>query len=355
MDISTDFKRITPNFNIPKGGYEWWYFDGQSEDGKYSFSIIIYHINPFSAKYIKEIDNSNVQLKKHPAVSISIYHKTKTVYYSFLEFDEDVFAWDHEKLTLNIENHAVSYSLTENVLKIDIGLCQKLASGHEINVRIKGKGKFPASNLIHSDNNARHLWHLVLPAMDINVDLNLIGKRGKEKINFQGIGYHDHNTGFEPMKDSFKDWYWGRYHFGAFTLIYYLMQKHEEQQLKGWLIDADNKSVLEHFEGANTDFYFRNVFGLKSARKIELIGNKTLVTVQCSHNVDNGPFYQRFIGESILKYKDQVFAAQGISEYIRPENIHKMRYWPLVHMRLRYTNQQPNWVQKSKFLYPWTW
>ncbi|WP_322570634.1 hypothetical protein [Rhodohalobacter sp.] len=63
--------------------------------------------------------------------------------------------------------------------------------------------------------------------MDWEVDLAVRGKKVEQDITFSGIGYHDHNIGQEPMKESFRDWYWGRYHFEEFTLVYYLMQKHE--------------------------------------------------------------------------------------------------------------------------------
>jgi carotenoid 1,2-hydratase len=260
---------------------------------------------------------------------------------------------DH--LTLTVDTNSVQYCVTENAFGFEIELDQELASGHSIKGVISGEGGLSPSSLIQSKSTDRHLWNLVLPGLIFDANLMVDGRGGKSKISFQGNGYHDHNIGYEPMKNSFRDWYWGRYHFEDMTIIYYLMNKHESQQFEGWLIDRQNQSVLTYFSTAELEYYSRNWFGLHSARKIELKTGEVTVNIQCRNKIDDGPFYQRFLGDSILRYNDQIYVAQGISEYIYPKNIHKKMFWPLVHMRLRYMKEKPHWVQKSRLMYPWTW
>lgn len=355
MNISTDLDNISPDFSKCPGGYEWWYFDGMSTNGEYGFVVIFYHVNPFSTKYIKELYSGDISASSCPAISVSVYHKSKPVYYSFLEFEEDEFSWSPDRLSLKVGTDSVEYHISENTFGFEIQLNQKLASGHSINGTISGKGGLLPSSLIQSKSKERHLWNLVLPSLTFDADLAIDGRKGKERLSFQGNGYHDHNIGQEPMKDSFRDWYWGRYHFGEVTLIYYLMNKRKDQQFEGWLIDRNNQEVMTYFDEADLDYFSRNWFGLNSARKIELKKGQVTVTIQCRDKIDDGPFYQRFIGDSILRYNGQVYGAQGISEYIFPKNIYNNTFWPLVHMRLRYMNQKPHWVQKSRLLYPWTW
>ncbi|MBD3615570.1 MAG: hypothetical protein HUJ22_03280 [Gracilimonas sp.] len=355
MNISTDFTQVSPDTGKPESGYEWWYFDGMSADGKYGFSVIFYQNNPFSTRKIKELENGSINHKSYPAVSISLYENNKTIYYSFLEFEESDYEWREGELMLTIGRDSFSYSISGDTVNIEIMLNQQLASGHKIRGTISGSGCLTASNLIQSMDEDRHLWNLILPSMNLEADIDLYGRRGEERVHFHGKGYHDHNTGFEPMKESFKDWYWGRYHFEDFTLVYYLMQKHDASQFEGWLIDKKNQSVLEHLTEINLDYYTRNWFGLNSARKIEIIEDQVTVNIQYSNKIDDGPFYQRFIGNSIINYNGQVHAAQGISEYLRPKRIYKKSFWPLVHMRLRYVGEKPHWVQKSALMYPWTW
>lgn len=355
MNISTDVRDITPDYKKSFGGYEWWYFDGLSNDSKNGFVIIFYEHNPFSTRYIEDVETNNQSKMAYPAISVSIYKKGKAIYYSFLEYGEEDFFWDESEKVLKVGGDQVKFSLGEKDFNFRIELDQQLSSGYSVKGEIKGAGKTTDASLIQSTSKDRHSWNLLQPRTDLDVSLHLKGKGGEEEFSFKGVGYHDHNTGNESMKESFKDWYWGRYHFEEFTLVYYLMNKVGEEQFEGWLIDKSNQSVLEHFEEADLDYYTRNWFALNSARKIELKTGQVSVNIQCSNKIDNGPFYQRFVGESIISYKGQVYAAHGISEYIYPLNIHSKLYWPLVHMRLRYMDRAPHWVQKSGLMYPWTW
>jgi carotenoid 1,2-hydratase len=355
MNISTDLKQITPDFKKSFGGYEWWYFDGLSDNGKEGIVIIIYETNPFSTRYIRELDNQTNKQKFYPAISVSLYKNGKTIYYSFMEFDEGAFNWSEDSKELKIGKDSVRYSATDESLDFELTLDQQLESGYSVHGVIKGQGVKSHSKLIESVSEDQHAWNLLLPVVDLEVKLHVNGVDGEEEVHFDGKGYHDHNTGQEPMMESFKDWYWGRYHFEGFTLVYYLMQKHGSTQFEGWLIDQKNQEVLEYFQEAELGYFSRNWFGLNSARKIELKSGQVAVNIQCITKIDDGPFYQRFIGNSIINYNGQVHAAHGISEYIYPINIHSRLYWPLVHMRLRYMDAPPHWVQKSKLMYPWTW
>ncbi|MGN8226645.1 hypothetical protein [Gracilimonas sp. BCB1] len=355
MNISTNVRHITPDFNKSFGGYEWWYFDGLSEDGQQGFVIIFYQTNPFSTQYIRDLEGDKVKEASYPAISVSLYKGGKTVYYSFLEYEKDEFSWDEDKKKLSVQNDSVSYIFDEKEAGFKITLNQQLPSGHKVEGTVTGKAQPVNKSLIQSSSEDRHSWNLLYPQVSVVTKLNMIGRNGEEELNFSGAGYHDHNTGQEPMKESFRDWYWGRYHFKDFTLIYYLMQKRNTEQFEAWLIDRENQQVLEKFSDAEMSYFTRNWFGLKSARKIELKAGKTIVNIQCRNKIDDGPFYQRFRGESIVNYKGQVYAAHGFSEYIHPSNIYNRVFWPLVKMRLNDNQQNPHWVQKSRLMYPWTW
>jgi carotenoid 1,2-hydratase len=284
-----------------------------------------------------------------------VYHKSKPLYYSFLEFDEKKFKWDPVELSLKIENNNFRYDLKDGIFTYEMILDQTLPSGHSLKGSISGSGPLPSSSFLESKSKDRHVWNLVLPRLQFKTDLKLKGKNGEEVVSTKGIGYHDHNIGHEPMKESFKDWYWGRYHFEDFTLIYYLMDKYDDRQFEAWLISTENNRVIEYLSEVILDYKSSNVFGLISARKIDLKSPQVSVNINLIDKIDDGPFYQRFIGNSIIKCKGQVQVAQGVSEYIYPENIYKKIYWPLVHMRLNYTKDKTHWVQKSNLLYPWTW
>lgn len=355
MNITTDLDQVSPDQGKPPEGYEWWYFDGISHDGDFSFVIIFYHENPFSTNKIKELQSRPEKYEIHPAISVSVYRNSKPVYYSFLEFDENEFSWDADKLLLKVENNTFQYDLNNEQFLYELNLDQSLPSGYSLKGSISGRGALPDKTLLESKSKEKHLWNLILPRLQFKTDLRMAGINGEEVITQKGVGYHDHNIGYEPMKDSFRNWYWGRYHFKEFTLVYYLMEKHEERQFEAWLIDEGNSTIIEYIDEAELDYRSLNVFGLNSARKISLKSLQVNVNINLRDKIDDGPFYQRFIGDAIIRYNDQIQVAQGISEFIYPKNIYHKLFWPLVHMRLNYADHKDHWVQKSPLMYPWTW
>ncbi len=356
MKITTDSSQVTPDESVPFGGYEWWYFDGLSKNGEYGYVIIFYRNNPFSTRYIKDLVNQDNKHQIYPAISVSLYKKGKPIYYSFLEFKGEAFEWNEGENSVTIATNSARYKMKGDRLEFELSLNQKLESGHAVKGTIRGEGMHANPNLIQMQPpESKHTWNLLAPASEIKADLRIRGVNGEEEVAFEGLGYLDHNKGAEPMKDSFRDWYWGRFHFESFTLVYYLMQKHGKPQFEGWLIDRENQTVLEYFKEGNLDSFSRNLFGLQSARKIELKAGQVTVNIQSNLKIDSGPFYQRFLSDAIINYNSQVYAAHGISEYIYPKNIYKRLFWPLVHMRIRYKMEKPHWVQKSSLMYPWTW
>ncbi|MDZ7756022.1 MAG: hypothetical protein U5K35_06355 [Rhodohalobacter sp.] len=47
--------------------------------------------------------------KIHPAISVSIYHNSEPVYYSFLEFEESDFRWDEQEMELKVGEDLFNY------------------------------------------------------------------------------------------------------------------------------------------------------------------------------------------------------------------------------------------------------
>jgi carotenoid 1,2-hydratase len=97
-----------------------------------------------------------------------------------------------------------------------------------------------------------------------------------------------------------------------------------------------------------------NLFGLKSARKIEMEAGNNGFLIQQESLLDDGPFYQRFASRLMINLDGELHQAKGISEYICPERIYVKLFRPLVNMRIQYPGKT-HWVQKSPRLYRWTW
>ncbi|MFV1884980.1 MAG: hypothetical protein ACMZ7B_10870 [Balneola sp.] len=355
MNISTKLEDEHFDPKKPPQGYEWWYFDAISMDKKWSFVVIFFQGNPFSPEYIKAGEAAKPD--QFPAISISVYKNGKPEYYSFIEYQEGRLNWNDEEGTCSIGSNFFKRTVSESEVVYELLLAQTLESGHSINSKLKFTSPIIPERVIeHQASGEKHFWNLLQPQAQVNGSISIKGKSNDFNVLFSGTGYHDHNTGYEPMKKSFEDWYWGRLHFKDSTLIYYVMNGLDgSEQHEAWLIAKDSGELLDSFDEINLSDFQKNRYGLNSARKLELISEKSRVSIQLTSLVDNGPFYQRFLSDAVLQYSGSRMETSGISEYIKPAQIYEEKYWWMVRMRLRFLNQKSHWVQRSKMLYEWTW
>ena len=352
MNISSKLSDEPFDPEKPQGGYEWWYFDAISLDKNWSLVIIFYEGNPFSPEYIQQSDHKPGD---HPAISVSLYHKGKCEYYSFLEYKAGKFHWDNEEQAVSIGTNFFRRQEAGGLLEYELLINQAQASGHTIEAKLKFLSETIPDDLIEESKDELHKWNLLQPRAKVTGSINVNGRKGKRNIGFSGTGYHDHNVGYEPMKDSFDDWYWGRFHFPDKTLIYYLMNQEGKKQKKGWLIDHKQSKVIDVLEKYELKHHQKTLLGINSARKLTLAGEHSEITIQQSTLLDNGPFYQRFLSECILNSDSGISSSTGITEYIKPERIYEQKYWWMINMRLRYLQKKPHWVQRSKGFYELTW
>lgn len=359
MNIINDFHRDVRHEKPQSGAYEWWYFDAVSQDGKFSLVIIFYEGIPFSPRYnrLLETVQKNPLAEDFPAISISIYEDGKPIYYSISEYAPKACSFSDNEPFVQIGNHCMRGKKTANSIEYELILDEILPGGDAIggNVIFKGLPLHANMSPDSSDKNQGHFWNLIQPRAEVHGEFKITNALRKEtrEIRFTGCGYHDHNLGNEPMKNEFDDWYWGRFHFKDATFVYYVMNRKNHAQYKAWLIDNDSQNVLAMPELQSKAAFLKNPFLLRYARDLTFTWGDEFITVRQTRRIDSGPFYVRFLAEGTLHNSDTRF---GITEYIRPERIHHKRYWPLVHMRYRYTEaEKPHWVQKSPMMYRWTW
>lgn len=362
MNILSDPAKDVRNSSPQPGGYEWWYFDGISNDGKYSFVVIFYEGNPFSTRYNARLLSSKADPmpNEYPAISISVYENGKTIYYSFTEFNPSDCLIRESRTEVKIGDHWMEGELEDGKMNFHLHLEETLPSGDAINAQIAFKSSTTNKKLFNQQGNTgtKHHWNMVQPRADVKGEIQLFSQKNKSReVIFEGRGYHDHNIGAEPMRNEFTDWYWGRFHFEYATLVYYVMNRQSEQQHQAWLISNDNGSILDIFDEIDLVDKGLSIFGLKTARKIGMRSKETEVQIQQNEMLDNGPFYQRFYSNGFLRISDKniLQSQQGICEYIQPSRITYRIFWPLVNMRIFYKPEGPHWVQRSQTLYRWTW
>ena len=355
MKIISDHTQDTKSPKPIPGSYEWWYFDAVSDDGNTSLVIIFYEGNPFSRRYIEEIKcKPNITAEYFPAISLSVYHKGKPVYYGFEELAADRANFSSDWPEGNVGDSWFRLEQKQNELIYHVYVNHLMPNGDALKASLKFRSPINGSITVKDENLTEivHSWNLIQPAANVK---GLIKISGYETFtcNFNGTGYHDHNMGEEPMREGFDEWYWGRFHTGSQTLVYYLMNRKGDWTNHALLFDDSGKArtVTGDFTGENQTF---NLFGLKSYRKLVFQSDSFNFTVQQVKTIDNGPFYQRFLSRVILHTESKIIQGRGISEYIYPARIYSKYFWPLVNMRIQYPDNI-HWVQKSPKLYRWTW
>ena len=394
MHIESNFKTDTPADSLPQGGYQWWYFDAIDVEKGVKAVIIFYAANPFSIHYINKIKEmeSKKQHSTHgaitpldfPAISISIYEGKETLFYSFTEFSSQHFSFTENPYNISIGNNRILKEIDDEELVYTIQLSEELPSGD----RIEADLSFRSPNVYPEINSSRnhtgdeghstkseagstgtHRWNLIQPTAKVQGTIDVHQPNIEQvSIAFDGRGYHDQNTGREPMKNSFSDWYWGRFHFDDYTLVYYAMnelaeprngdagKRSHEKNYNAWLFDNQLR-VIKSTDVITLSSIVPNAYGLVSNRVLRIESDRWEATIQQPSPVDNGPFYQRFVANAIIHLPEQneILASTGFTEYIKPSRIYNRIFWPLVRMRLRRYQEPPHWVQKSPTLYRWTW
>lgn len=356
------FSNPDRDISTPKpdpGSYEWWYFDAISVDNQYSLVIIFYEGNPFSRRYIDAMEQEeNNRADGYPAISISVYKDGEPIFYSFEEVTPGDAEFSSDIPFGRVKGNSFKQvSAEKGRLIYRLELDQTLPNGDRMvgNLKFESTDEGPFSDRGKIDapgNDSLHLWNLVQASAKVKGQLSIEGLHD-ESIDFVGTGYHDHNTGMEPMQESFREWYWGRFHFNGNTLVYYLMNEEQRMENRAWIIDSSN-SVTELLGECELSDIGLNIFGLKSARKIEMDTGDNSFLIQQELTWDDGPFYQRFGSRLMIKLDGDLYQGKGISEYICPGRIYMKLFRPLVNMRIQYPGKT-HWVQKSPRLYRWTW
>ena len=355
MKIISDFNKDTQSIKPKPGSYEWWYFDVCTDDG-FTLVIIFYDGNPFSRKYIEHLKKDNLtQASQFPAISISLYKNNQPIFYSFEEVSAGDAEFSNTSPRGKVGKNRFEASINSESAEYQITLDQTVPNGDSIHAELTFSSLKQDLSEISGKNRSdesNHVWNLLMPKCEVSGKVSVKGFCEEEFV-IDDTGYHDHNTGLEPMKESFREWYWGRYHTNDATLIYYLMLENNEWDKNAWLIGDDGKVLhLNNEIQLLNKAYSR--FGLYSARSIQFSHGDMEAFLQLDNLIDNGPFYQRYGGSLLLKQNEIMYRAKGISEYIYPSRIYSRIFWPLVDMRIKYPGKA-HWVQRNPKLYRWTW
>jgi len=304
-------------------GYEWWYFDAMSEDGRYALVAIFFLGAPMSPYYNRVADGRDPLPRDWCGVFFSVHEKKEG---RWLER-----AWNYnlypvgEFVSTNPKAHIGESSMRGqseadgwawDLIVNERGLWRGRSQAF---LRFQMRGDDRTSDMAHdAPNTEGHTWVCTAPVCDVFGELQLT--RGAP-IAFTGTGYHDHNFGRLPW-DDVAAWYWGRARYpaaqGGKTLVFY----------QTFFRDGSDEPILLEVgaDGAITrvardmavrlEAPVRAVYGLRHSPACRWNGGSMIF--EDRHGVfSEGPFYRRLPAR--VETEDGV--AGGIGEVFEPARL----------------------------------
>lgn len=184
---------------VAPGGYQWWYIDAISDDGREAMTLIVFVGSVFSPYYHRARRGKAVEAEAHCAFNTILYGPGSRKRWSMTERSErtlergrtsyrlgpSAIHWDGKTLRADIDERCVPFPRR---MRGSIRVTPEVLTTHTLRL----------------DRAGHHRWHPIAPMSRVEVDFPALGTR------WSGHGYLDSNDGSEPLADGFTGWDWTR-------------------------------------------------------------------------------------------------------------------------------------------------
>jgi carotenoid 1,2-hydratase len=320
----------------PKTGYEWWYFDAISDDGRDSVVIIFLENFIFSPRYNAAAQTAE-NTCRFPALAFFHYRDGKPVNRVINEYEESDFEASEESPLCRIGSNSFHIAEDKGALKyvIDLDLIEKNSRPFKAHFEFDVLESDVFSGESSRNENA-HEWNLVAPSCKVFGYLTTSRRDGLSfRTDFRGSGYHDHNLDSKWLPDTVKTWDWGRTHLSDATVVFYDFTSLDGNRVTKLITTRNGVGRVSDAtvdeKGSRLD-----IFGLSYPREISYHGDDgTVLTVINSRPVDSSFFYLRFVNEvRVTTPSGKLLEGRVLTERLVP---HALRFrwldW-LVDMRI---------------------
>lgn len=190
------------------GAYEWWYFDALSHDGRWALVVIYLLGSPMSPYYKAVVEGREPDPRDWCAVFVSLHERTHK------RWQERAYAYNlyrggdfEEAPNLRIGDSYLAYEAGERAWHLNDREPGLWSGAVRVDATFTNRGALlQHPRMGDKGDSTEHTWVCVAPVCRAEVRVML--PRGKS-VSFAGNGYHDHNFGRLPYRDTDR-WYWGR-------------------------------------------------------------------------------------------------------------------------------------------------
>lgn len=201
VDVNPDAPRVV----AAPGGYQWWYFEAHDPVADVRVTAILFDGNPFHPQYLRRYAwyrrfptrlAPPVPLE-YPGVFVSVYEKGQPVHRSMRAGDRRECRAMAGAVRLGGDGFS---TMPDGSLQLKIG------GTVDLTFRPKIAGTTPQVIELAQGVSVRepHGWVVSKPHCTVEGRLAL----GDRAIPFNGLGYHDHNFGAEPVHLAARRWFW---------------------------------------------------------------------------------------------------------------------------------------------------
>ena len=210
----------TPRFDadVPENGYQWWYVDGLSADGRSGVVVIGFIGSVFSPYYYAARARGPANPENHCALNVGLYRpegkrwamtergaKSLDRGPDWLSVGPSGMRWRDDFLEIRVHERSAPFGLPL------VGTI--LVRPHRL-----GERAFAL------DDAGRHLWRPIAPHADIALRFT------RPQFSWDGSGYFDTNAGSRALEEDFACWNWSRCHGRGSTAITYAVTRRDGRE-----------------------------------------------------------------------------------------------------------------------------
>ena len=334
--IAADRRRRT---QVP-GGYEWWYFDAVSDDGRDLLVVIFLDNFVFSPRYNRDPGSAPT-----PALAVTWYRDGRVMLRSIREHAPTEFHASAVAPECRIADSGFGFEpageKTGGVYRVRLDLPWRKGArlSADLEWRVVDGDLIAAPS--HDDAAEAHEWNMVAPRCRVTGELTITGRAGDPGTqHFRGTGYHDHNRDDRFLTDAISEWQWGRAHFDDVTAVFYRFREHGRAPVSRLLL-VQNGDLRITNAAVQIDRARRHHFGLSYPPRLLFDATKhedgagARLMLDQARIVDGSFFYLRFAGQASLDIGDGIKReAPLVSEHLAPRALtFRWLDW-LVNMRI---------------------
>lgn len=294
-----------PRFDAPvdSNGYLWWYFDGVSDDGRCTITVIAFVGMVFSAAYYRARQRGATCPLLHCGFNV-VVHGPRHSAWALTEYGSEQVHRDAHTLVfgdnrIERDEHGFAITVAEHTTPW----------GRPLRGRIRLLPRAWSPHRFALDDTGRHQWWPCVPRGRMEVELETPG------LSFEGAGYHDSNGGTEPLERRLERWTWSRVSGPDTTTLLYDVLARDGRLRTLSLRCEDGGTVTDGVEASAEIALGGSRWGLSRAIRVPQGGHAIL-----DRTLVDAPFYVR----SVLRADIGQGPAWGVHEtvdlqrFIRP-------------------------------------